>query len=554
MPTDPNTIPTLGGGNGSLGTGDTMNPLTQVGGNASSNPNVIQGGLTFGNGGAGMFQGLGGDPASAYANLGSNYQNAYNSALSLNQQNYNNILGGYQQTMQNQNVAQQGVTQGYGDLGNKVQGLIAGTDASQLQANRDLYTANMGNMQQSATSRGLGNTTVTDALARGINLDYSKANTNTENQFAQLQAGYASNIGLAGLGYQGQAVRDNTQLAGNQLNWMNSVNSPYPDVGAYGALAQQFGAAQQSNANRAQNQQYLDLLKSTAGQVPRIGGGTGGGGGGSPFQPTPGLFSGNGGVGAFPGGSGNYNPALAGGNRGPVSIPTGQGGAPGGGYGLGGIGSPQPAGTNPLQSVLGGAGIQGQAAQGALVNGYTPAQLQQFSRANAVQNGGHYLDANGQPQYDAQAASQQNALAAVTGFGAAQGNAANGLNGYSAQDLQNWSYQNAAENGGYYLDQNGQPQYDIGLDPANQNSYADMNAGQGYDYSNAADNGGYYLDQSGQWQYDLMSDPANQDYGGYQPSWYDQSYYDNSGGGNDQFAYSEDFAPSNDYFAYSEDF
>jgi hypothetical protein len=167
------------------------------------------------------------------------YMGAYSNALSLNTQNYNNILAGYQGLGQSQVGAQNQISQGYNTLTNQVMGDIQGIDASQRQALTDQYAQNSGNAAQGLINSGLGNTTVANSVQRGQQLDYQKANVALSNQMAQLTAGYQSSLGLAGLNYQNQANMQNTALGSQQLGFMNSVNSPYPNAQAYNDYALQ---------------------------------------------------------------------------------------------------------------------------------------------------------------------------------------------------------------------------------------------------------------------------------------------------------------------------
>lgn len=194
----------------------------------------IGGDLNFGSGSgaSGLF---GDDPGGAYGT-------AYQEALRLNQQNYSNILMGYQQTMNAQIAAQNRVTEGYAGLKSDVLSRISGTDAAERNRIADSYAQQIGTANQSLINRGLGNTTVQSAVTRGFTLDKAKADIEAQNRFAQTMAGYESSIGLAGLGYQGQAIGQNTNLANQQLQWMNSVQAPYPDARAYLAAEQAQGA------------------------------------------------------------------------------------------------------------------------------------------------------------------------------------------------------------------------------------------------------------------------------------------------------------------------
>lgn len=208
----------------------------------ADNPNIIKGDLNFSGGGAGMFAGLGGSPASAMAALGPNYANAYNSALEMNKQNYGNILTGYQQAMSRQNAGQQGIMD-----------TISGVGQAGQQDILDRYAASSGSAAQGLIDRGLGNTTVQNSVQRGIDYDREKSQVQLADAMAQLRAGY-----------QNRAVEQNTGLAGQQLNWMNSITSSYPNAGMYGQLAGQFGAAQQGDADRALAAQQMAAQQALA--------------------------------------------------------------------------------------------------------------------------------------------------------------------------------------------------------------------------------------------------------------------------------------------------
>jgi len=291
-----------------------------------------------------------------------NYMGAYQNALNLNQSNYNNILSGYQQTAGRQQTAQQAIEGGYGNLYNTVMGGIQGIGASQSQAIQDAYAQQSGNSAQQMINSGLGNTTVQQSVQRGNLLDEQKAQTGLANQLAQLQAGYQTNLGMAGLNYANQANMQNTALSGQQLNWMNSVNSPYPNAQAYGQLALQQGYAQRA-------QQLYGQAR-------------GGGGSGAGFNVSGGL---GGGFGI--GGAGPFNPA---------SVPTqqvSQGGGQGGRGGGGGAAAPQGDGFDQSNANVGWDYYSGQATPGYSGSSTTPqgdgAPLTQQSYDAAVQNYGY---------------------------------------------------------------------------------------------------------------------------------------------------------------------
>jgi hypothetical protein len=238
----------------------------------------IAGQLPWGAGAGNMFQGLGGDPATTLANLGANYQNAYGASLAQNQANYGNILTGYQQTMGAQQAGQAATQAGYGQLSADVLGGISGIGSDQQALLDRQYAQQRGRAMQGLINSGLGNSTVTSSVNRGIGLDEALAGNNLANSIAQTRAGYQSQLGQAGLSYQGQSVRDNANLAGRQLDWMNSVNSGYPDAGMYGTLAQQAGAAIQAGLNRDQIDRLAAQNAASAAGIRQQGvlGGSGG--------------------------------------------------------------------------------------------------------------------------------------------------------------------------------------------------------------------------------------------------------------------------------------
>lgn len=239
--------------------------------------------LNFSGAGAGAFNSK--NPGAAYAS-------AYNAALTANQANYNNIIGGYRQTMAAQQQAQSGVRSGYSALQGSVAGLLAGTDAAERQRLNDQYAQTVGASNQSLINRGLGNTTVQSATTRGLTLDKAKADVELANRFAQLQAGYQSQIGLAGLGYDERAIGQNSALANQQLQFMNSVSIPYPDAGVYMQMAAM------NNRNRQ---------GGAGGGFPTVGGSVGAAGSGIPRSPFQNLGG---------GGGGGYNVSFNGGGTG----------------------------------------------------------------------------------------------------------------------------------------------------------------------------------------------------------------------------------------------
>lgn len=206
----------------------------------------------------------------------------YAGMLQQAQNSYSSILAGYSTTMAQQQSAQQGIMAGYNQLQSNVLNTIQGVDASQRQSIRDQYAQQSGAMQQGLISSGLGNTTVMGSMQRGLTLDEAKAETGLSNSFAQLAAGYQSQLGLAGLGYRGQAAQQNTALQQNMLGYMGQYAG---QLGGWGM--QGLGMDQQAQLAREQMANQLKIA-----QLHGVGGRGGGGGGGS----------------SYPGGYGGYAP------------------------------------------------------------------------------------------------------------------------------------------------------------------------------------------------------------------------------------------------------
>ena len=176
-----------------------------------ASPYQIAGTLPWGGGGGNI------DFSGSPAGLQQSFAGAYNSALAQNQSNYNNILSGYQKTIADQMGAQGAITSGYNQLYNTVIGGIQGSNQANQTAIGQQYARQSGTAAQQLIDRGLGNTTVQQSVQRGISLDEAQAQTQSANQFAQLQAGFEQNLGLAGLGYQAQACLLYTSDAADEL-------------------------------------------------------------------------------------------------------------------------------------------------------------------------------------------------------------------------------------------------------------------------------------------------------------------------------------------------
>ena len=208
---------------------------------ARGNPYLIAGGLPWGGGGSGsVFDYMSSsDPMRA---LSSHYQNAYNQSLAQNQTNYNNILKGFQQTAAAQGAMQQGIAGGY----RNVIGLYDNAGKAESRDISDAFARAQGQGMMNLIDSGLGNSTITSSIMRGLTNDEVKEQSRLAQQVAQLQAGARTNL----LGYKERAGNARTAQANQQLNWMNSIQAQFPDGNLYAQLAQMAGAAEEAEKQR----------------------------------------------------------------------------------------------------------------------------------------------------------------------------------------------------------------------------------------------------------------------------------------------------------------
>lgn len=172
------------------------------------------------------------------------YQSAYANALKINQSNYSNILAGYQ------------------GLTGSVLGNIKDVGKAQDQAIQDTYAAQQGHATQGLISRGLGNTTIQNAVSRGMLSDREKARTGLASNMAQLYAGYQANLGS------------------QQLGFMNSVSAPYPNADSYNRLYEMQGRLGAQNRGLGMGVARPNVPGSGGSLPARSFGGMGGVGGG----------------------------------------------------------------------------------------------------------------------------------------------------------------------------------------------------------------------------------------------------------------------------------
>lgn len=139
---------------------------------------------------------------------------------------YDNILANYGQTASN-------ILGGYGGLNSAIQTGLEGSNSSQMQDIFDQYTKAYASNKQDLISRGLRSTTRASTDSSSLIGQKWRAEGASRNALAQLQAGYAGQIGLAGLG-----------AAGNFLNQGAQLGLGYGNLDAnYQKLALEYGLA-----------------------------------------------------------------------------------------------------------------------------------------------------------------------------------------------------------------------------------------------------------------------------------------------------------------------
>jgi hypothetical protein len=230
------------------------------------------------------------------------YSSAYQNYLGAANSIYNSIIGAYN-TQAAQNVgAENSTLAGYTTLGKDVMQTIQGITASQSQAIADAYAQQTGATTQQMINSGLGNSTVLASQQQGNLLQEQKANVALANQQAQLEAGYQSQIGLAGLNAKQQFIGMNTGFTSNLMGNLSQINVQPPDAMQWAMLqAMQRAQTSQTNTNPGVpgtnfGQPQTPPGNPFAGGYASAGGGGGGfdygnlGGGGSSGTPTADLL------------------------------------------------------------------------------------------------------------------------------------------------------------------------------------------------------------------------------------------------------------------------
>jgi hypothetical protein len=219
--------------------------------------------------GANVYAGLGGNPKDSLSQLGAIYGQQYNAALDMNKALFDASQSGYENLRGQLDQQYQGIQGGYNQLGQDVQGMISGSNASNITDINANYSAQAGKASQDMVSRGLGNSTVQQNIQRAIALDRARAITQSQNQFAQLGASYASQIGQGGLNAQMQGANVQANLGSQQMNALNQVNAPYPNASVYGSLAAMYGAQAQRDEAMKQNRGGFGQYQGAGGSYSR---------------------------------------------------------------------------------------------------------------------------------------------------------------------------------------------------------------------------------------------------------------------------------------------
>jgi hypothetical protein len=168
----------------------------------------------------------------------SDYKGAYSNAVNLNKQLYENIQGGYAQMLQQFQRAQAGLNAGWSGLETQVMRRLSGKNRANIRDIGVKYADLTGRANQQLIDRGLGNTTVQQAVTRGLAADQTAEVTRSREGYSRLLADAQSNLGGQRLGAVERGMGMLSGIQGRTLDWMNSIAAPYPDPGLYAQLAQ----------------------------------------------------------------------------------------------------------------------------------------------------------------------------------------------------------------------------------------------------------------------------------------------------------------------------
>lgn len=254
------------------------------------------------------------------ANVANN--DRYNQLLSV----LGNAAGGLNQNSQQ---AVQAVQQGYGSGIQQLQGSLANNQtvfANESQRATQDAMKNASHAQQSAISRGLGNTSITDAMQDQVQRQKNDAMANIAASKAQADNGvyqnlasmYANGGQATGQAYN-QAGQNYFQGGGTIANAIASRNDVAPGIGDYAGVIQGAAAAQASGGKTTIRTTDPLSINSPL----RSGGGASGGGSSGGLSGGISSSMGQGGYSGTPGTSGNYyGPGFGNPNDNPLSSPA----------------------------------------------------------------------------------------------------------------------------------------------------------------------------------------------------------------------------------------
>lgn len=168
-------------------------------------------------------------------------------ALSADQL-YAQTIAGYNQQYNTALAAKSKIDTGYNDLYNQQ----AGYGASQELALNQDYARQLDASQQSMVNRGLGNTTVLDSAARGINYDRANSMLTLKDQLLQRQ----NAIRQAQFGYDASANSGLSGIQGGQVGYMGTAQQNTQAQAAQASLAAQQNAQQLAAQQALAQQQY----------------------------------------------------------------------------------------------------------------------------------------------------------------------------------------------------------------------------------------------------------------------------------------------------------
>jgi hypothetical protein len=167
----------------------------------------------------------------------SSYPGAYNAYRGAVQGQIGSGVNLYNQTAAQAASGWAAMPGQYGALSAAVLGGLRGANRSNVQDINRKYTALSGQSSQDLINRGLGNTTIQSSVQTGIAGSRSREVTASRNAFANIIAGYQSQIGLAGLGAAQQGLLAQTQLGEAGLGFLGSIGIGAPNPGAYGSMS-----------------------------------------------------------------------------------------------------------------------------------------------------------------------------------------------------------------------------------------------------------------------------------------------------------------------------